>query len=1835
LGIALGGAWLWVRSWPKPFTVRATVIPPGLTPVEKKLVPRPMFIRFSSSAAPLDRIGKVVGTGIRMEPETPGRWVWADDTDLCFMPRNDWPAAQEYRVTFDRDALAPHVLLSSYRYGWKTPAFTAKVRDIDFYQDPRNPAVKQIVATIDFSHCVDPSTLAAHAGVEMLGRHTRESFDISFDAHHRTAYLRTKPIILPEREDYAKLTLSPGIRTVQGGATTDATTEAKCRVPDIYSFFRITDADTAIAWTDKGDPEQVLTVTTSCDALTPDLASALSMWILPKKPPTPDDPHPTWSSPREITPDVLAHSRAVIFEALPSRDPQTTTHAFRIHAPEAGQLYVRIDRGVRAPGDFVLGNAFDTVLASPLPPPTVSIEGDGAVLALSGERKLSVQSRGIPAIEYEIARVATSQINHLVSQTEGNFAEPSFRGWSFDEENISRIAIEHQYLANTGPFALNDSSFDLSPYLALPADGGSERGLFLLTARAWDPATKKPIRDVEGSRRFLLVTDLGLIVKENADESRDIFVASIHGGCPLPGVQVAILGKNGVPLVQATTDADGHANFPSVNNDDRDRKPVAFVARLGEDVAFLPYNRADRKLDFSRFDIGGDEVRSGADLDAFLFTERGIYRPGDEIHVGYIVKRHDWQKPPAGLPLEMEVVDARGRSVAVRRVIVPEGGFGEFKYATAPASATGRYTVNLYLMRDKERVGLLASASPWVKEFQPDRMKIAARLNQPQDSAWIPPEGVKALVSLRNLYGAPASQRHITATLSLDPGEFSFQEYPGYRFDDPLWKKWTSDDLRSLPLADAITNAKGEASIDLGLERLKRATYAMTLSLQGLEAGGGRGVGKQIDFLVSPLDHVVGCKADEDLSYIPMGSKRAVNFLAINRALKPVTVEGLTFRLIEETYLSVLKRQDNGNYAYESIERDNEVRTDARALPDTGSTYALPTDRPGTFRLEVRDSSDVKVSEISFTVVGKGDNSCPLERNAELRIKLPRREYQPGEDVEVSITAPYTGSGLITLERDRVYAQTWFTASATSSVQHLHIPADFEGTGYINVAFVRALDSKAIFMSPLSYAVEPITVGREKRRLDIQLGVPAEAKPGEPLAIHYRADRPGKIVIYAVDQGILQVNNYELPQPLDRFFRQTALMVGTSQIVDLILPEFSILRAAAAGGDADLLSQHLNPFRRVTEKPVVYWSGILDAGPEDRVATYDVPDFFDGTIKVMAVAYAPDATGSAAVDTLVRSRFVITPAAPTAIAPGDMFDVGVTVNNGGKETDVALTATASPELDIVKSPSMPLHLAKDAETTCTFTVRAKESLGSATLEFHASGDGEESRRRSTMSVRPAVPYHTDVQSAHFTGSSTELPVRAALRPEFRRAEATLSTLPLGLARGLESYLENYPYGCSEQLTSGAMCRLALSDEVDFGLHRADVAAQLEHTFDLLRQRQNDQGAFGYWNASASGGIDFLSVYVTQLLVEAKAAGFPPPADVLASAVRNLTRMVGEEQPGTLEEARVQAWAIYLLTREGVVTTNYIVNLRDTLESDYAKSWHADLTAVYLAGALELLQQDTEARKLISGYHCGRGCDGDFMDGLAADAAYVAILGRHFPDLLRRLPSGEFEQILKPIQTGRFSTFSAAAGVLALKSYSATLSQSGVDLAIVEVPTTGQPIPLSTSGTLLQRAEFSPTAKALRFSAGSTPLGAYCQVVETGFDAALPKQPESSGLEIYREFPKTARVGEPITVHIFLRTTGRQSVANVAVVDLLPGGFEVVGSSIQPGTDTLPGWGCVDVREDRVVVFGDAGKSAREISYQINPTCAGRFVVPPAFAEAMYDRGVHGTSAPSEIEVSAR
>ncbi|MCX6866702.1 MAG: alpha-2-macroglobulin family protein, partial [Verrucomicrobia bacterium] len=601
---------------------------------------------------------------------------------------------------------------------------------------------------------------------------------------------------------------------------------------------------------------------------------------------------------------------------------------------------------------------------------------------------------------------------------------------------------------------------------------------------------------------------------------------------------------------------------------------------------------------------------------------------------------------------------------------------------------------------------------------------------------------------------------------------------------------------------------------------------------------------------------------------------------------------------IEIRQVSVLTKLDNGNYAYVSTAKERQVLEEPCALPANATEYKLPGDKAGRFRMEIIDAESVVHCAVPFQIVGKGDASATLEREAELSLQLSQSATLPGAEIEVYLTAPYAGAGLVTIERDKVITSKWFKTATKATSVRLKIPDDAEGTYYISAAFVRGTSAPEVFHSPLSYAAAPLRVIAAKKKLAFKLDTPREVRPGTEARFGITSDQPARLVVYAVDEGVHQITAYKLPQPLDFFLRKQALEVRTQQWLDLLLPEYRFLKGAPAfGGDGNgdgdaALSLHLNPFKRRKEPPVVFWSGVIEAGPQRKEVTWNVPDYFNGNLRVMAVGCQAGAIGSVEATTLVKAPIILQPNTPLFVTPGDEFEVSVSVFNHlalAGQTSIQTSVTSSEQLESVGGSTASVQLESGREGSVRFRFRAKDQLGGADLRFEASGGGETVRRTTTLSVRPASHHLTSVVTGWFRTGSKEEQVKRTLYPQFRHAQASASIVPLGLAAGLEAYVREYPYGCSEQITSRAMVKLIAATEADFGLSPKDAADALGAAISQLATRQRADGGFGYWHAGSSSDYEFHSLYVLHFLSEAKLLGHAVPEGLMQGALKYASR----------------------------------------------------------------------------------------------------------------------------------------------------------------------------------------------------------------------------------------------------------------------------------------------------------------------------------------------------------
>ncbi|MDP3839094.1 MAG: MG2 domain-containing protein, partial [Methylococcales bacterium] len=509
--------------------------------------------------------------------------------------------------------------------------------------------------------------------------------------------------------------------------------------------------------------------------------------------------------------------------------------------------------------------------------------GEVYLLNLSGENKIALMARDLLGVKVELGRVLPDQIQHLISQTEGEFSHPSFLG-DFGQDNLTErfeIALPlDQQTAGTPTY----QPVDLSAYMT-DRNGNNKRGIFLITAKNYDPASPDYSSEEAVDKRLILVTDLGIIVKTEQDGSQVVFVQSIQTGKPQAQAEVDIIGKNGLVLFSGRTDDQGKARFAKLSGLERERQPMFYLVKYQGDISFLPLEREDRRLNFSRFAIDGEaNAKDANQLNAYLFSDRGIYRPGDTFHIGMIVKTAQWHLPMTGIPLQAEITDSRGLIVKTSKINLEAGGFNELSYDTLESSPTGNYNVSLYTVKDGRTDEFLGDTKVKIEEFQPDRIKTTATFSKPVSDGWVHPEDLKVTVNVQNLYGAPAEARQVEANITLKPALPAFKRYKDYNFFDPHYAKEGFDEK----LTAGQTDSKGNAEFNLGLEKYTKATYHLRFFTRAFEAQGGRSVAAEAETLVSDMPFLVGYKADGALNFVAKNAQRHAHLLAIDPQVQPI-----------------------------------------------------------------------------------------------------------------------------------------------------------------------------------------------------------------------------------------------------------------------------------------------------------------------------------------------------------------------------------------------------------------------------------------------------------------------------------------------------------------------------------------------------------------------------------------------------------------------------------------------------------------------------------------------------------------------------------------------------------------------------------------------------------------------------------------------------------------------------------------------------------------------------------------------------------------------------------
>jgi uncharacterized protein YfaS (alpha-2-macroglobulin family) len=1436
--------------------------------------------------------------------------------------------------------------------------------------------------------------------------------------------------------------------------------------------------------------------------------------------------------------------------------------------------------------------------------PRLAFRSKGYVLPLHGQGGIPLTSVNVERAALRVLRIGE---RNLVQQLADGMLGAQLDLWA--RERID--AQSGQQLFQGAVELASERNREVET--ALPVAelvGPLQAGLYIAVA---EPVGAAPEDWDARATQWFTVSDLG-ITTFSGDAGLTAIVRSLASAEPVAGATLTLLARNNEKLGVLSTDAAGRASFDAGllrgSGGDAAR---ALVAEAGAgDLTFV--DLGGPQLDLADRGLEG-RTPPGA-LDAFVYTDRGIYRPGETVHVTVLL-RDDQARAVSGLPLSVRLL--RPDMEETERVVLrPDRQGGDsLSIPLAVGAFTGQWTLRVAA---GERSAAIGEAAFLVEDFVPPRLEVGLRTDSRRATAEQP---LPLEIDARWLYGAPASQLDGEAEMVVEAAPDPFPGLPGYRFG-LVQEPFASERAGPVPFR---TDVEGRASVMLALDRAIDATQPLQAVLRARVFDvDGRPVAGEIAVPMTASPWFVGIRPEFDGSAAENGE---AGFALVAVAPDGTSRGGarLGWELVREQ-VDYVWFQRYGQWDYEVVVTDERQDAGEIVLADGHGRLAVPV-QSGRYRIELFDPASGVASSHRFTA-GWWESAEISDRPDDVEVRLEpatasgsaRAFVRPPFDARVLLVQ--ADGAVRRIEERQIGREGAFVDLAGWQVgvggSYLLATA-FAPTGAVNPR----LPARAVGAAWLPGALT-------ERSLRLVIEAPPSARPGDRLeavlrVTGARADAPAFVTLAAVDDGILQLTGFTAPDPVGFFLGKRRLGVELRDLYGRLIDPGGRRGRIVSGGDARMRLQ-LTGNDLVGRRSVALFSGPVRLGADGAAHIgFDLPDF-NGRLKLMAVAWDDLAVGGAATTVAVRPPLVADLTLPRFLAPGDQARLRLRLTNlQAPAGDYSVGLTASGPLALTPATAAVTGLAVGATGEAVVELTAQGAVGPGAIELAVAGpDGFALSRRFELGVRADRPYVTRRQVAMLEpGQSLTLDaaLAAGWLPGTAAMALTLSAAPALDVAGLAADLRRYPYACTEQIVSRATVGLLASA---LGLSSDPTGADDAAVQSALRRLSNLQAARGYFSAwSAMGPEDlWLSAYAADFLLEARDAGRPVAGARLDAALTWLAQAFARAEDGPTARAGA-AYAAAVLARAERLDLS---SLRYFAERSAGKL-PSDLARAQLAGAFAALGDRPRAMALVGelGGERAGGADApaDFGTPLRDDAAVLAVAAG--AALLP--PDGLADRVLRLTQR------------LAAARWLSTQEQAWTLRAAAALAGSGGELHVAVDG-VDRRATSGAVELVRRLTAAAAPLhvrnlGAspiYRSLALTGIPGEPPAA-EAHGFALSRRLltpegaavdPQAVRQNDQLVVLIEGRAV-EPGPHRTLVVDLLPAGLEVENIRLAgtPSVERL-GWlgelttpVRLEQRDDRWVAALDLSEDrpAFRLAYFARAVTPGQFVLPGSQVEDMY------------------
>lgn len=1453
-----------------------------------------------------------------------------------------------------------------------------------------------------------------------------------------------------------------------------------------------------------------------------------------------------------------------------------------------------------------------------------SFTASGMVLPLREELRLPISAVNVDEVNIDFFRVDAEYLPRFLAEY-----RPGAGMGNWELEQITQRAKR----VFSGRYALElDANRRETRLINVKEPQLAETGVYF--------AVMSPLGNYDWRKEttYFAVSDMGLSARRYR-EQLEVFVSSLASADPLKDVQLSLLDEKGNRLQVQTTDPQGHRRFDQVQG------ARLLLAEQGNHLAVLRLDGA--ALDLSTFDLGTQPWQA---QQLYLFSGRDLYRPGERLDSEILLKGQDGQLLP-GMAVELEVKQPDGQLLEQKRLLPDNLGAAHYGLRLPDDAPLGRWTINL-----KTAAGSRFEWPFLVEEFLPERLKL--QLGKGPDGEVTDLDAALTLPLQGDyLYGAPASATKAKAEVKLSRATMPFTQWQEFTLGDVLLAEQARDlEARSLTL-----DAQGQGTFSLqdeldGVRALGPLEVAYRVSLS---EPGGRAVNRSRTQYGWPAgSQWPALKADFVADRVEGGKPLPFQILNLNEKGQPV-VGAVKVRLINEYRDYYWHYADGEGWKYEFNSQPYLEQEQTLQLDGKGPTPLTLQLAAGWYRLEVENSqghqSSLRVEIGSYAWGGGGEQARPDK----IAITLDKRAYQAGDKAKVTLVAPRPGKGLLLVE-DGDGLRWWQRielkgagGDAKDARGEFEIPVSPEWQRHdLHIsAQIAAPDSaskpagKQQGQSLRSVGLVPLTLDREARRLPLTLSAPDKAVPLTRLEVTATStpNSQGRVVLAAVDRGVLNISDYQPLDPFEIFFgRKRFAQDLFDNYGQVIPPQDGKLARLNYGGDRAPLKKGGALESRV--EIAALWSGEVSFDESGKaVIPLDLPNF-NGELALMALAWNEQQVGEAERAVKVVAPLVAEIGWPRFGARGDETRALVQLRNmSGEDQTLSLVWTLNGGLKANGELPGTLSLKNGEEQWLTLPLTVTGASGVASLQLAASGKDFAISRDWTLPLRSPWPAETR-QRYQMLAPGQQMSFAPAELAGLDRANLqgllSLSGTPPWDPAAQWQALADYPYACLEQTLSRAWpYLLTTADERAAwrtpaeGKKAASEADVQRALLQRLQRLQLPSGGFGLWDGR-SDEEQWLTAYAADYLLARKEAGDAVPEAMLNQTLNRLQSYLTDSQYGERwssapEHSRLayQAYSAYVLARVGKAP---LATLRLVWEqqADHARS---GLPLLHLSLALSAMGDEQNAAKALSrALATERGDDylGDYGSVLRDEALELSLLRQH------------------KLAAERWPALSAkVADTLAHRQWLSTQERLALlRLARFDPAVDWQAKVTSSlgSGSLNGSAPLqlgAPEALAASAVTNEGKGSLYVQRTLVGYPEQAPTR-LSQGISVTRSWfnsdgqrfdPAKVKVGDLVVVR--LNVSSESAVPDALLVEMVPAGFELenpaLGNSIkleELSIEGKPAWQSEwndylkhqEFRDDRYTAALDlSAGSNQQLVYLMRAVTPGRYQVPPTQVEDMY------------------